>query len=417
MIPQKKTVKLTNARVKELRKDFPLLQTRVQKKSLVYLDSAATTQKPKVVISALKKYYETANANVHRGVYVLSEKATALYEEAHAVVAAFINAKREEIIFTRNTTEGINLLAYTLPSLVNNPERKEIVLTEMEHHANLVPWQQCAKRNGYTLSFIKMKPDFTLDYEDAKQKIGKHTAIVSLVHVSNALGTINDVQKICALAQANGAYSIVDAAQSAAHIPLDVQTMGCDFLVFSGHKMLGPTGIGVLYGRSQLLERLPPFLTGGDMIREVTYTDATWNDLPMKFEAGTPHIAGAVGLMHAVEYLQSIGMNAIHMWEQELLTYALQKMKKIKGVGYYLPPKEQSTGILSFNLIGIHAHDAASILSEDGVCIRGGHHCAMPLMTKLGIVATSRASFYVYTTYEDIDRFILALTKAQGIFK
>ncbi len=406
---------MNNEKAGQLREDFPIFKVKMNSKPLIYLDNTATTQKPKQVINSMKEYYETTNANIHRGVYKLSEQATEKYEEAHKTVAKFINADEREIIFTRNTTESINLLSYSLPSIIK--DRDEIVLTEMEHHSNLVPWQQLAKRNNMKLKFIKIKPDYTLDYEDAEEKITEKTAIVSITHISNALGTINDVKRIIAVAKEKGAVAIIDGAQSIPHMVVDVKDLGCDFLVFSGHKMIGPTGIGVLYGRKELLERMSPFNFGGDMIKKVSYESAEWNDLPMKFEAGTPHIAGAIGLAEAIKYLEKIGMNNIHLWEKKLLEYALEKIKQIPGIIIYNSGLKNSSGILSFNFEKIHAHDVASIISDQGVCIRGGHHCAMPLMNKLGITGTSRASFYFYNTFEDVDVFIQALKKAQEVFK
>ena len=405
---------ITPPNAQQLRKEFPLLRTKMNGKRIVYLDNAATTQKPKQVIAALKKFYEKHNANIHRGIYTLSEQTTQKYEDAKKTVADFINAQPDEIIFTRSTTESLNLLAYTLPEIING--RDEIVLTEMEHHANLVPWQQVAKRKGWNVVFIKMKEDFMLDYDDAKNKITERTAIVSIVHVSNALGTVNDVALLGKIAHEKGALFIVDAAQSAPHMPIDVKKIGCDFIAFSGHKMAGPTGIGVLFGRKELLEKMPPFNTGGDMIRTVTYENAEWNTVPMKFEAGTPDIAGAIGLGAAIEYLKKIGMENIEARQKELLRYTLEKIKTIKNITIYNAGIENSSGILSFNLNNIHAHDVAAVLSDDGICIRGGHHCAMPLMGKLGIAGTARASVYFYNTMKDIDRFIKALKKTQKLF-
>lgn len=409
------TTNVTDQQAKELQKDFPILRTKMNGKRIVYLDNAATTQKPKQVIQEISEFYEKDNANIHRGIYTLSEQATQRYEDARKTVAGFINAQPNEIIFTRSTTESLNLLAFTLPEII--ADRNEIVLTEMEHHANLVPWQQAAQRKGWTLKFIRMKEDFTLDYEDAKNKITEKTAIVSVGHVSNALGTINDVELLFKMAHEKGALFIVDAAQSAPHMLIDVKKIGCDFLAFSGHKMAGPTGVGVLFGKKELLEKMPPFNTGGDMIRKVTYEKAEWNDAPIKFEAGTPDIAGAIGLAAAIEYLKEIGMEQIEAREKELRRYALEKIKKIKGITLYAPPQNQQAGIISFNLNNIHAHDVAAVLSDEGICIRGGHHCAMPLMGKLGIAGTARASFYCYNTTKDINRFIKALKKTQKLFR
>jgi len=400
--------------IKELRKDFPLLQKKIHGKSIIYLDNAATTQKPQVVIDAITTYYKEENANVHRGVYALSQEATALYEGAHKIVGAFIHAAPEEIIFTRGTTESINLLAYTIHSLI--PDGKnEIVLTEMEHHSNVVPWQQFAKRHGFTLKYISLKEDYTLDYDDAKEKITDNTAVVAFTHISNALGTINDASLLVVLAKEKGALTVIDAAQSVAHVKIDVQELGCDFLAFSAHKMLGPTGIGALYGRKELLEKMDPFQYGGDMIRTVSFEGATWNTLPMKFEAGTPHIAGAVGFAEAVNYLQKVGMENIAKWEKELLAYALEKIKDIEGVEIYNAGVEHSSGILSFNIHDVHPHDIASLLDDEGICVRGGHHCAMPLMDILGVAGTLRASFYLYTDFSDIDVFVASLQRAKEL--
>lgn len=393
----------------ELRKDFPIFERKIHGKSLVYLDNAATTQKPKAVIGKIKRFYEQTNANVHRGVYTLGQEATEAYDKAHEVVAKFINASPQEIIFTSGTTASMNLLSYTLGPLLKG---KNIVLTEMEHHSNLVPWQQLAKRNGMKLVFIKMKDDFTLDYEDAK--ITEDTALISVSHVSNTLGTINDVKKLVELGKQNGAITIVDAAQSAAHIPIDVKDIGCDFLAFSGHKMLGPTGIGVLYGRKELLEKMQPFHFGGDMIRKVEFEDSEWNELPTKFEAGTPNISGAVGLAAAINYIENVGLQNIAEWEKKLTKYALEKLRTVEGIKIYHP--DGGAGIISFNLEGIHPHDTASLLDDEGIAIRGGHHCTMPLMQVLGVEGTSRASFCIYNTFEDVDRLVEGLKKTQRVF-
>jgi len=385
--------------------NFPLLT------NVTYLDSASTSQKPQEVIDAISTYYTTSNANIHRGVYKLSENATRLYDEARSTIATFIGALFEEIIFVRNTTEALNMLATVLPAIT---KRTEIVLTEMEHHANLVPWQQLQQR-GYTLKFIRMKDDYTLDYDDAARKIDEKTAIVSFTHISNALGTINDAKKLCQLARENDALSVVDAAQSVPHIPVDVKEMGCDFLAFSGHKMLGPTGIGALFGRKELLNKLPPYQFGGDMIEQVTYEQSTFTKTPTKFEAGTPNIAGAIGLARAVKTLQEHGMDTIAAHDKKLTAYAIDKLKEIEGITIYNPP--QCSSIISFTLDGIHPHDVATILDEDNICVRGGHHCCMPLMKKLGVSGTTRASFYLYNTQEDIDNLVSGLKKAQETFK
>ena len=320
-------------------------------------------------------------------------------------VAEFINARPDEIIFTRSTTEAINFLSYTLPSFKG---KNEIVLTEMEHHSNLVPWQQLAKRNKMDLKFIKMKSDFTLDMEDAKRKITNKTAILSVVHVSNSLGTINPVKKIIRIAKKKNAITIVDAAQSVGHMKVDVKDLDCDFFAFSGHKILGPLGIGVLYGKRHLLEKLQPFNFGGDMIKFVSFESAEWNTIPEKFEAGTQNIAGAVGLAEAIKYLKKIKITNIEKYEKELIKYLLKKIEKIKKIEIYNSMKN-TTGILSFNVKGIHSHDIASLLDDYNIAIRAGHHCTMPLMKKLKISGTARVSFYFYNTKEDIDKFVKAL--------
>ena len=407
-------MKLDNKEANKLKNDFPIFSRKIKGKPIIYLDNAATTQKPKQVINIIKDFYENENANIHRGVYTLSEEATRKYNEARGIVAKFINAKPKEIIFTRSATESINLLAYTVKSLLKN--KKEILITDMEHHSNLVPWQQFAKKNNMILKSINLKKDFTLNYDDAKKKITENTAIVAISHVSNALGTINNVNDIVKLAKEKNAITLIDAAQSAPHIRINVKEIDCDFLAFSGHKMLAPTGIGVLYGKKELLEKLQPFNFGGNMIKEVTNKESQWNDIPIKFEAGTQNISGAIALGEAIKYLNKIGIKNITSWEQELLQYSLKKMKEIKGIQLYNPPLDKATGIISFTIKGIHPHDLASLLNDENVCIRGGHHCSMPLMKKLGIAGTARISFYIYNTFEDIDKFIELLKKSQKLF-
>ena len=395
-------MKINDSVAKKLKKDFPIFKNN---KNLIYFDNASTTQKPKQVIGAIKRFYETSNANIHRGVYELSQKATKEYKESKKTVAEFINADPDEIIFTRSTTEAINFLSYTLPSFKG---KNEIVLTEMEHHSNLVPWQQLAKRNKMDLKFIKMKSDFTLDMRDAKRKITNKTAILSVVHVSNSLGTINPVKKIIRIAKKKNAITIVDAAQSVGHMKVDVKDLDCDFFAFSGHKILGPLGIGVLYGKTRLLEKLQPFNFGGDMIKFVSFESAEWNTIPEKFEAGTQNIAGAVGLAEAIKYLKKIKIINIEKYEKELIKYLLKKIEKIKKIEIYNSMKN-TAGILSFNIKGIHSHDIASLLDDYNIAIRAGHHCTMPLMKKLKISGTARVSFYFYNTKEDIDKFVKAL--------
>ena len=395
---------LNNTTVKKLKKDFPIFKNN---KNLVYFDNASTTQKPKQVIDAINKFYEVSNANIHRGIYKLSQKATEKYGESKKTVAKFINAHPDEIIFTRSTTEAINLLSYTIESII--PKGKnEIVLTEMEHHSNLVPWQQLAKRNKMDLKFIKMKSNFTLDMEDAKRKITNKTAILSVVHVSNSLGTINPVKKIIRIARKKNVLTVVDAAQSVGHMKVDVKDLDCDFFAFSGHKILGPLGIGVLYGKRYLFENLQPFNFGGDMIKFVSLESAEWNTIPEKFEAGTQNIAGAIGLAEAIKYLKKIKIINIEKYEKELIQYLLKKIKKMKKIEIYNSMKN-TTGILSFNIRGVHSHDIASLLDDYNIAIRAGHHCTMPLMKKLKISGTARVSFYFYNTKEDIDKFLKAL--------
>lgn len=398
-------MKLTNVDAHRIKKDFPLLA-----KNMVYVDNAATTQKPQAVIDALQHFYTESNANIHRGVYALSEKATQAYENARLRVTQFLDAREHEVVFTSGTTESMNLIAHCLPHLFN--ERKEVVLSVMEHHANIVPWQQAAKHYGLTLKYIRIKDDLTLDYDHARELITEQTAVVSIMHVSNALGTCNDVSQIIRRAQEKGAYTVIDAAQSVPHMNLSMQELNCDFLAFSGHKMCGPTGIGVLCGRKAYLAQMPPFHTGGDMIRRVTFHEAEWNDVPMKFEAGTPHIAGAVGLARAIDYLDTIGFERIHIWNKELAEHAVKHLQEIPQVKLLRPPQDQATGIVSFIITGVHPHDVSSLLDDYGICVRGGHHCAMPLMDTLGVTGTSRMSFYLYNTREDVDAVIDAIKKA-----
>lgn len=390
------------------KQDFPILN-----KGLIFLDSSSTTQKPQKVIEAVKAYYEQDNANIHRGIYRLAQKATILYEKAHEVVANFIGADFEEVIFTKGTTEGLNLLAYSLGR--NLRAGDEIVLSEMEHHSNIVPWQQMAKEKGAVLKFIPITDDYRLDMDKAQEMITAKTKIVSVVHMSNVLGTINPVKELAEMAHKVGAVMIVDAAQSAPHMLVDVKELNCDFLVFSGHKMCAPTGIGVLYGKKESLEKMQPFLYGGDMIREVSFEQSTWNDLPWKFEAGTPNMAGAAGMMAAVEYLQEIGMKNIEAHGQELTEYALEKLSAVSGVTIIGPSApENRVPIISFTIEGLHPHDASERLDKENIAVRGGFHCAMPLFSKLGIDGSIRASFYLYNTAEDVDRLVEAVKKMVG---
>mgnify|MGYP001620080663 FL=1 len=386
-----------------IKNDFPIL-----KNVLIYLDNSSTTQKPVKVIEAIKNYYEQDNANVHRGIYKLAQKSTILYEKAHEVVAGFIGAEFEEVIFTKGTTEGLNLLAYSLGK--NLQAGDEIALTEMEHHSNIVPWQQIAQEKGAVIKFIPITKEYRLDLEKAKELITAKTKIVSIVHMSNVLGTINPVKELAELAHTVGAAMIVDAAQSVPHTPINVKGLNCDFLVFSGHKMCGPTGIGVLYGRKELLETMQPFLYGGDMISEVTFEQATWNELPWKFEAGTPNLAGAAGLMAAVEYLQEIGMEQVETHGQELTKYALEKLSTVPGLTIIGPATTENRGpVLSFTIDGIHPHDLSEMLDKKNIAVRGGFHCAMPLFSKLVVDGSIRASFYLYNDKEDVDHLVKAV--------
>ncbi|MBU90018.1 cysteine desulfurase [Candidatus Woesearchaeota archaeon] len=402
-------------KIEKIRKDFSILKRKVHGKPLVYLDNAATTQKPKVVIDAVKDYYENYNANIHRSIHVLGEEATAAYEEAHKKIADFINADFEEVIFTKSTTESLNLLAYSLTADLKPGD--EIVISEMEHHSNFVPWQQLALKKKLKLKFIEINKGGTLNEESIKENITKKTKIVSVTHVSNVLGTVNDIKEIGKIAHENNALMIVDAAQSVPHMKIDVKDLDADFLAFSGHKMLGPTGIGVLYGKKELLEEMQPFLYGGEMIKEVTFENTKFNDLPWKFEAGTPNIAQGIGLGIAVDYLNKVGMENIENHEKELVKYAYEKLNKIKEVEIYGPSPEKRSGLIAFNVKNVHAHDTAQILDGEGIAIRAGHHCAMPLASKLGIVASARASFYVYNTKEEIDKLVEGIHKVIKVFK
>ncbi len=400
-----------------MKKDFPIFSYWDSKgKPLVYLDSAATTQKPQTVIDALEEYYGQYNANVHRGTYELSQLATDFYESARAKVARFINAPQSEsVIFTRNATEAINLVAYAW-GLNNLHKGDEIVLTEMEHHSNLVPWHIISRHTGAVLKFVKLNSQYHLDLQSLIEVLGPRTKAVSVVHVSNVLGTINPVKEITRLAREAGAISIIDGAQSAPHMPVDVADMGCDFYAFSGHKMCGPTGIGGLYGRYELLDKMEPFLGGGEMINEVLPSTSSYAKPPYKFEAGTPNIAGAIGLKAAVEYMESIGTQKIMQHEIELGDYACSRLASIDGIRIFRPPTG-GTGVISFTLEGVHPHDISTILDAEGIAIRAGHHCAQPLMRKLQVQSTARASFYVYNDKSDVEKLAGALEKSAAIFK
>ena len=400
-----------------VRKDFLILARKINGKPLVYLDSAATAQKPRQVLEAEREYYERHNANVHRGAHTLGDEATSLYAEARQRVAKFIGAQHaEEIVFVRNTTEAINLVAY-----VWGAEHLKlgdvIVATMLEHHANLVPWQQAAIRQGATVKVAGIADDGTVDMDDYKAKLKLKPKLVAFTHVSNTLGTINPVAEMTKLAHRAGALVLIDGAQAVPHMSVNVAEIGCDFYAFSGHKMLGPMGIGVLWGRKEILEQMPPFLTGGGMIDEV-YTDhATWAPIPEKFEAGTPNVSGAVGLMSAIDYLEKLGMENVREHDRELTAYCLQQLAKIKEVKILgKMDVGQRAGSVAFVYEGVHAHDVATILDSQGVAIRSGHHCTMPLHTALGVAASARASFNVYTTKSEIDDLIEAIGKIKKVF-
>jgi cysteine desulfurase/selenocysteine lyase len=398
--------------------DFPILQREfpfpgARTTELTYLDNAATSQKPDCVIQRVNHYYEAQNGNVHRAIHHLGETATACVEASRKRVRAFVGAAQEtEIIFTHGCTEAINLVARAW-GLKHIDASSTILLTEMEHHSNLVPWQQLAQRTGCRLEYIPVTPDGRLDLEQIQWK--PSIKLVAVTHMSNVLGTINDLPHIIARAHANKTVVLVDGAQGAAHMPVQVQNLDCDFYTFSGHKMCGPTGVGVLYGKAHLLEAMDPFLGGGNMIRKVGLDRSTWNDLPYKFEAGTPNIAGIIGLGEAIDYLQRVGLDRIQAHENELTRYALGMLEGFKGIQLY-GPRNSRGGIISFNLDGVHPHDVAQLADREGVAIRAGHHCAQPLMNKLAVPATARASFYLYNTRADIDRLYDALIKAKEFF-
>ncbi|MBD3225258.1 MAG: SufS family cysteine desulfurase [Caldithrix sp.] len=397
------------------RDDFPILLETIRNHPVVYFDNAATTQKPKQVIDALVKYYEHDNANVHRAIHQLGERATAGFEKARNKVAEFINAHSDkEIIFTRGTTEAINLVATSWGrKFVESGD--EIILSEMEHHSNLIPWQLLAKERGAHLRFIPFKEDGTIDYNEFIKLMNKNTKLIAITHMSNVFGTINPFKKIIRTAHDWGVPVLLDAAQSVPHLPVDVQQLDCDFLAFSGHKMLGPTGIGVLYAKTQLLENMDPYQGGGEMINTVWLEKATWNEIPHKFEAGTPNIAGAIGLAEAIDYLQDLTMETLTLYEQDITTYALEKMMALDGITIYGQAPERG-GVVSFNLENVHPHDLAHFLDQHGIAVRAGHHCAQPIMRKLEIASTTRASFYFYNTYEEIDYFIDKLQEAAKFF-
>lgn len=403
--------------IKHIRTDFPILNREVHPGvPLVYFDSAATSQKPLQVIEAMDEYYRKTNANIHRGIHVLAEEATAAYEGARVRIGEFVNAgKSHEVIFTRNATESINLVAFSW-GRVNLSAGDVIILTEMEHHSNLVPWQILAQEMSLRLEFIPVSEDGLLDMESYKTLLDLKPKLVSFTHMSNVLGTINPAEEIISLAHQVGALVLVDGAQSVPHLPVDVQALDADFYAFSSHKMCGPTGIGVLYGKERILNAMPPFLGGGDMIKRVQLHSFTPNELPHKFEAGTPAIAEAIGFGAAVDYLNEIGMDAVASHEQELIAYALERLEEVPGISVFGPSADKKGGVASFTFDGIHPHDVSQIVDREGIAVRAGHHCAMPLHEKFNITATARASFYIYNTKSEIDLLIEALYKVKKIF-
>lgn len=401
--------------IERIKQDFPILGER----NIAYLDNGATTQKPYKVMEAIQEFYKKYNANPHRGAYTLSTEATEIYENTRTKIARFINAKhREEIIFTKNTTESLNLIAYSY-GMETLKKDDEIVISIMEHHSNLVTWQKVAKKTGAKLKYMYINEKFEIPEEEIKEKITDKTKIVSITHVSNVLGTVNNVKKIIEYAHKKGSIAVVDAAQSIPHMQIDVQALNADFLVFSGHKMLAPLGIGILYGKKEILNEMPPFLMGGDMIEYVHEQETTFAPLPNKFEAGTQNVEGVIGLGAAIDYIEEIGYENIQKKERELLSYAREQLSKLDYLELYLTPNEENHagGVISFNIKGVHPHDVASILDSEGVCVRSGNHCAQPLMRFLEIDSTCRASFYFYNTKEDVDKLVLALNKAYNMFQ
>jgi cysteine desulfurase/selenocysteine lyase len=401
--------------VERVRRDFPILRRQVRGKPLTYLDNAATTQKPQAMLDALLHYYTTSNANVHRGVHLLSELATEAHEAARHKVRAFFNARSvREIVFTRNSTEGINLVAQSYGRARVGPG-DDVVITAMEHHSNIVPWQMLCEARGATLRVAPIDDAGELILEAFEPLLGPRTRLAAVTHMSNALGTINPVEAIVRMAHARGIPVLVDGSQAAYHMPVDVQALDCDFYVATGHKLYGPTGIGVLYGRESLLEEMPPFLGGGDMIRSVTFEKSTWNELPYKFEAGTPDIAGAVGLGAALDYIGGIGLPAISRHEADLLEYATAAVEDVRGLRI-IGTARRKASILSFVLEGVHPHDIGTIVDQEGVAIRTGHHCAQPVMERFGVPATARASFAMYNSRRDVDALVAALRRVQAVF-
>ncbi|MDX1583057.1 MAG: cysteine desulfurase [Thermoanaerobaculia bacterium] len=398
-----------------IRKEFPVLNETVHGHPIAYLDNAATTQKPRSVIEAMAGYYETVNANVHRGVHELSQRATDAYEASRSKVQRFINANDDsEIVFVRGCTEGINLLANTL-GISRVLEGDEILISSIEHHSNIVPWQMLAERTGAYLRTIPVRDDGSLDLDAYERMLTTRTRLVSLVHVSNSLGTVNPVREMTRVAHEKGIPVIIDGAQATPHTKVDVQEIGCDFYVFSGHKMFGPTGIGAVYGRRELLEEIPPWQGGGDMILSVTFEESTWNEVPFKFEAGTPNIAGAIGLGAAIDFLDSVGMDRIAGHEADLLDYATEKLHGVEGIEI-IGNAPRKAAVISFILENVHPHDIGTIVDREGVAIRTGHHCTQPVMQRFGVPATARASFALYNTREEVDRLIEALQKVKAIF-
>ena len=401
----------------KVRQDFPILNVEAHPDvPLIYLDSAASSQKPTAVIEAMNSYYRDYNANVHRGIHRLSEDATNAYEGARQRIADFINAEYEETIFTRNATESFNLVAYTW-ARTNLKPGDEILTTEMEHHANIVPWQIICEMTGATLRFLPFNDDGTLALDQLGDYLTERTKLFGFTAVSNVFGTINPVRELVDAAHAVGALAFVDGAQAVPHMAVDVKAWDCDFMAFSSHKMCGPTGIGILYGKRAILKQMPPFMGGGDMIRRVTVDGSTWNELPYKFEAGTPSIAEGIGLGAAVDYLNGLGMDKVHAYETYIANYALEALSEVQGLTVIGPPASQRAGVAAFTLEGVHPHDIAQLLDSDGIAVRAGHHCAMPLHKKLGISATARASFYVHTTTDEVDALVASLNKARQTFR
>jgi cysteine desulfurase / selenocysteine lyase len=401
--------------VNRLRKDFPILSRRVRGKPLIYLDNAATSQKPRVVIEAVSRFYGSENANIHRGVHYLSELATVAYEATRERVARFLNAPSpRDIVFTRGTTEAINLVAQSWGRSTLRPG-DEILITGMEHHSNIVPWQLVAGQTGARVRAVPITDAGELDLEAFDRLLTDRTRVLAMVHVSNALGTVNPVRELLAKARARGVVTLVDGAQSAPHLPVDVQAIGCDFYAFSGHKLFGPTGIGVLYGRAALLERMPPWQGGGDMIESVTLEQTTFAPPPARFEAGTPAIAEVIGLGAALDYVETVGRAAIGAWEEELLAYATEQLRELDGVRLIGTAREK-VGVLSFAIDGVHPHDVGAVLDDEGIAIRAGHHCAQPVMLRFGVPATARASFAFYNTREEVDALVRAVGRVRAVF-